>query len=108
VSIAEPIYYLRALVAVAGRFCPSSVRAPEIALVAHFYIQADSQPTAGAVAHDLCRLQGLTFEEYICLPSPVSREQIGEHEDEHIQAFELANRDGEAMVISVVLGKLPQ
>jgi len=105
-SPAEPIYYLRALVGAHGGLCRHEIRAPELALVAHFYVRADGQPTAGAWEHDWCRLQGLTFSEYVCLPSPITREQIGEHETEHIQAFELAEREGEAVVISVVLGRL--
>jgi|APAra7269096613_1048513.scaffolds.fasta_scaffold31618_2 hypothetical protein len=103
----EPIYYLRAVIEANGRFSPPSVLAPEVMLVAHFYIRADSQPTAGAVAHDFCRMQGLTFAEYICLPNPMTRAMVDENEDEHVRAFELAERKGEAVVISVVLGELP-
>jgi len=106
-SLAEPVYYLRALIEAGDRFCPPGVRAPELALVAHFYVRAIEQSTAGAWAHDWCRLQSLTFKEYICLPSAMTRDQIGENEEEQIQAFELAEREGEAVVISVVLGKLP-
>jgi hypothetical protein len=104
----EPIYYLRAFIAANGRFSSSSVQAPETTLVAHFYIRTDSQAAAGAVAHDFCRMQGLIFKEYIRLPNPITRAMIGEHEDEHVQAFELAAREGEAVVISVVLGGLPR
>jgi hypothetical protein len=104
---AEPIYYLRAFIEANGRFSPQSVVASEKSLIAHFYIRSDSQPNAGAIAQDFCRLQGLTFTDYICLPSTITREMVGEHEDEHIQAFDLAERDGEAVVISVVLGGYP-
>ena len=107
-SSQESIYYLRALVAARDHFSPPEVRAPELALVAHFYVRADDQPTAGAWAHDWCRLQGLAFVEYICLPNPIVRAQIGESEGEHIQAFELAQSEGEAVVVSVVFGKMPK
>jgi hypothetical protein len=74
-----------------------------VSLVAHFYVQAESQSEAGAWAHGWCRFHGLTFDEYICLPSVISLGQvIGE--TEHEEALELARQEGEAVVISVVLG----
>ena len=98
-----PVFYLRALLSAPGALCVFPFgEARQVSLVAHFYVQADGQPAAGAWAHDWCRFHGLTFEEYICLPNVISQEQV-DGETEHEEALELARREGEAVVISVVL-----
>jgi hypothetical protein len=104
-STNDPIYYLRGfLEAPVG--LNQVFSSPLLGIVGHFYIQAQDDTTAGAVAHDYCQLQGLEFKEYLVLPTVISRQHIGVHEHEHMQAFELAAVEGEAVVLSLVLGKL--
>ena len=99
-----PVFYLRAFLSAPGALCAFPFgEARQVRLVAHFYLQAEGQPAAGARAHGWCQFHGLTFEEYICLPNVISQEQV-EGETEHEEALELARREGEAVVISVVLG----
>jgi hypothetical protein len=99
-----PVFYLRALLGSPGALYELPFGdARQVSLVAHFYVQAEGQPEAGAWAHDWCRFHGLTFDEYICLPNVISLEQV-KGETEHEQALELARQEGEAVVISVVLG----
>ena len=99
-----PVFYLRAFLSAPSPLCAFPFgEARQVSLVAHFYLQAEGQPAAGARAHGWCQLHGLTFEEYICLPNVISQEQVA-GETEHEEALELARREGEAVVISVVLG----
>jgi hypothetical protein len=58
----EVVYYLRARVEGAS---PSGDKA------ADFYIVAEDQPTAGAMAHDICSERGWKFAAYLALPQPV-------------------------------------
>ena len=99
-----PIFYLRAYVSASATLCALPLgQARQASVVAHFYVQTDSQPNAGAWAHDWCRFHGLVFEDYICLPNVLTRAQV-DGETEHEEAYELALKEGEAVVISAVLG----
>jgi hypothetical protein len=97
------IFYLRAELGVGGRFSPAYLGAREVRLVEHFYVQAEQDIHAGAIAHDICRLQGLEFKEYISLPSLIGEEMIREYEPEHEEAFQVACREGRAVIVSIVL-----
>lgn len=70
--------------------------------VAHFYVQTDDTNATGAVGSQFCAEQNLEFLEFLCLPQVISRAQIAEYEREHIEAYELAKREGIAMVMAVV------
>jgi hypothetical protein len=99
----DPIYYLRALLEAPAGLLQPHIRATTVSIIGHFYVRTDSQPNAGAVAHDYCRLQGLDLQEYICLPSPVGPKQVDETNDEQMRAYDLACSTGEAVVLSIVL-----
>ena len=101
------VYCLSAILGGEARPWLSAAQITEFPLVAHFYMRAENDVSAGAMAHDWCRLEGLEFKEYICLPNPIAREQI-QNNEEHIRAFELAQCEGGAVVVSAVLSGLPQ
>ena len=67
-----------------------------------FFILAESDLDAGAVAHDICRERSWEFSAYLALAQVVGRSDI-EGEPEHIRAFEIAQSAGYAVVISELL-----
>ncbi len=69
---------------------------------AHFYVQTDDMTEAGGAAASFCISNGLECVEYSCLPQPIVRSQIADHETEHTEAYELALSKGFAVVISLV------
>ena len=79
---------------------PPSVK--EITLLAHFYVVAEDEVNAGGAAGTFSLETGLECTEYICLPQALERSQIADHDTEHIEAYELAQRDGFAIVLSLV------
>ena len=96
------IFYLQQSMKAQGRFStlPPSVR--ELSLLAHFYVLAEDETNAGGAAGTFSLETGLDCIEYICLPQPLDRSQIAEHESEHFEAYETAERDGFAVVLSLV------
>lgn len=86
----ERVYYLRARVDGAANGG---------AVAADFYVLAEDTPTAGAVAHDLCRERGWTFASYLALAQVLEPS----HENEEItRAIKLANEVGYAVVLSAL------
>lgn len=100
----SPVFYLSADLSVPGRFSTQSVQAAELRLIGHFYIKTENNLAAGACAADFCRLNGIRFKDYLSFPVPITAERIREFEPEHQTAFDVATRDGEAVVVSVVFG----
>lgn len=70
---------------------------------AHFYVRTDDETQAGGAASSFCISNGLECVEYSCLPQPIIRSQIADHETEHAEAYELALSKGFAVVIAVVV-----
>lgn len=70
--------------------------------IAHFYIKAEDEVVAGSHIFTMCQDANLKFGNYVYLP-------VEEHEstvhslNEHRAAFSLAEREGEAIVLSFVL-----
>jgi len=85
-----------------GRFSTLPPPMQEISLLAHFYVLAEDGTNAGGAAGTFSLETGLECIEYICLPQPIERSQIAEHEAEHLEAYETAERDGFAVVLSLV------
>jgi len=96
------VFYLRQAMKPPNRFSalPSSLK--EVSLHAHFYVLAEDGTDAGGAAGSFSLQTGLECEDYVCLPQLIDRSQIAEHESEHIEAYELAERDGFAVVLSLV------
>lgn len=99
----DKIYYLRQLLKRDARSMAFPSNVHEVSFTAHFYVKAVDATDAGGAAGTFCLEQGLACVEYICLPQPISLSQIGEFEDEHRNAYELATESGIAMVASIVL-----
>ncbi|WP_284620791.1 hypothetical protein [Aquabacterium humicola] len=79
---------------------PATVK--EVSLLAHFYVLAEDGTTAGGAAGTFSLETGLECTEYVCLPQVIERSQISENESEHVEAYELAERDGFSVVLSLV------
>jgi len=69
---------------------------------AHFYVQTDDTTQAGGAAASFCLSNGLECVEYTCLPQPLARSQIADHESEHAEAYDLALSKGIGVVIALV------
>lgn len=97
-----PRIFLRHVMNSDARFStlPSSVK--ELSLLAHFYILAEDETIAGDAAGLFSLETGLECTEYGCMPQPIERAQIAEHEAEYIEAYELAARNGFAVVLNSV------
>jgi hypothetical protein len=75
--------------------------------MAHFYVRADDAPTAGSHLHTMCARHGLVFKDFVYLPDEEKQETV-HLLDEHRVAFELAMSEGEALVLTVVMGHTQQ
>ena len=73
-------------------------------MVAHVYVRSEDPVNAGAAGADFFDQQSLEFVEYLSLPRRLSRLQISDDEFEHAQAYDIACREGVAIVMSTVLG----
>jgi hypothetical protein len=90
-ELTEPvkaIYYLKA------RLRGTS---PDGAKAADFYIEADNQPDAGAMAHDFCREHWWVFDAYLALPQVVDPLEDGWVSTEAVSE---ARRSGISVVFS--------
>ncbi len=96
------VFYLRQAMRPRARFTTLPPSVQEISLLAHFYVLAENGTNAGGAAGTFSLETGLECTEYICLPQPIERSQIAEHESEHIEAHEVAKREGFAVVLSLV------
>lgn len=70
--------------------------------IAHFYVQAENQPDAGAAAQYICAANGLEFLEYIHLPAPESKATLF-NSPEHLIAFEQAMKTRGVVLLSVIM-----
>ncbi len=69
---------------------------------AHFYVRTDDGTQAGGAASSFSISNRFECVEYSCLPQPIIRSQIADHETEHAEAYELALSKGFAVVIALV------
>jgi len=102
-SASEPIFYLCQTVKAASRFTSLRSSAHEESITLHFYVKAEDETYAGGAAGAFNLEHGLECVEYICLPQLMSKAQIGAHESEHVEAYELALSKGMAVVATTVL-----
>jgi hypothetical protein len=99
----EQLFYLRQAVKSTERFTSLSTGVQEHRLILHYYVRAEDTPSAGGAAGSFCLEHGLECVDYLSLPQQILRSQIAEHETEHIEAYEFAEREGFAVVAAAVL-----
>jgi hypothetical protein len=99
----KQMFYLRQAVRSTTRLSTLSASVSEREAIAHYYVLAEDGTSAGGAAGSFLVAHGLECVDYICLPQPIARSQIADHETEHFQAYECAERQGFAVVLSLVL-----
>lgn len=71
-------------------------------LVAHFYIAADDELEAGSFIPFICQRYRIQFVDFIYLPGQETQDTVHALV-EHQFAFQEASRNGEALLLSVVM-----
>ena len=94
----ERIYY----VGVAAAVADGDKEAPRGAnVIVHVYVRALDETYAGAAASEICSERGLVFRSFTYLPSEETTDSLLQG-DEHLAAFEHANRYGVAYVLAFI------
>lgn len=100
----EKVYYLAATLKLRKlRQLELKDEATENALC-HFYLLAESDTQAGAIAADICRENSASFIRYLCLPHEMELSAVPKLDDHQI-AFDLASRTGKGLVVSLILNE---